>query len=143
MLGAGQQIEARYVQSGEVKTVFWPVLNYGQPSTNATLAVECAARQNMDAFWALHHQLFQNQADLWRADRDYFIRAAGDVGADPDAFAACFDDGDALAHVLALDEERRARGVFSQPVFDIGGELLYGSQSFETFASVINAALAQ
>jgi protein-disulfide isomerase len=143
VLGAGQQLEARYVQSGEVTIVFWPVLNYGEPSMNATLAVECVARQDMDAFWDLHHQLFQNQADLWRANRDYFIQAAASVGADPDAFAACFDDGDALAHVQGLDQVRRARGIFSQPVFDIGGEFLYGSQSFDTFASVIDAALAE
>ena len=63
------------------------------------------------------------------------------MGVDAEAFGACFDGGEALDHVLALDEARRARGIFTQPVFDIDGELLYGSQSFDTFAGVIDGAL--
>lgn len=141
MLGAQLQLIERYVDPRQVKLIFWPVLNYGEPSVRAAVAVECVARQNMDAFWELHHYLFENQADLWRADHDYFVQAATDVGADPQQFAACFDDGEARQHVLALDEERQARGVFSQPVFDIGGERLYGSQSFDIFAQAIDAAL--
>ena len=141
MLGTVPQVIQTYVETGQVRLVFWPVLNHGDPSVFSTLAAECVARQDIDAFWELHHRLFQNQADLWGAGRDYYIEAAGAAGVDPEAFAACYDDGDALAHVLALDEARRARGIFTQPVFDIDGELLYGSQSFDTFAGVIDAAL--
>jgi protein-disulfide isomerase len=130
------------VDSGEAKIVFWPVLNHGDPSVYSTLAGECVARQDIDAFWALHDYLFRNQGDLWSAGRDYYVEAAAAVGADPDMFGRCYDDGDALDHVLELDETRRARGIFTQPVFDVNGEIFYGSQSLDVFAQVIDAALA-
>jgi 2-hydroxychromene-2-carboxylate isomerase len=63
------------------------------------------------------------------------------VGADAEAFAACYDGGEALDHVLELDETRRARGIFTQPVFDVNGEQFFGSQSFNTFAQVIEGEL--
>lgn len=126
-----------------MQLVFWPVVNHGEPSFNATLATECVARQDMGAFWQLHHTLFKNQIDLWRAGRDYYVQAAQEAGVDAEAFGACFDGEEARNHVLALDETRRARGIFSQPVFDIEGQLLHGSQSFETFAGVIETALGE
>ena len=141
MLGTQPELIQTYVETGQVRIIFWPVLNYGDPSLYSSITAECVARQDIDAFWALHRRLFQNQRDLWGAGRDYFIDAATAVGADRDTFASCYDGGDALDHVLELDTMRRARGIFSQPVFDIDGELLFGSQSFNTFAQVIEGAL--
>ena len=143
MLGTQPQVVQSYVDTGQVKIIFWPVLNYGEPSQLSAVAAECVARQDIEAFWVLHHHLFENQGDLWRAGRDYFIDAAASTGVDRDEFAACYDGGDALAHVLALDETRRNRGIFTQPVFDINGQLLHGSQSFATFAEVIDGALVE
>ena len=142
MLGTEPQVVQAYVETGQAKIIFWPVLNYGDPSLLSTTTAECVARQDIDAFWELHRYLFQHQADLWSAGRDYFVGAAAAVGADPEAFAACYDEGDAQDHVLQLDAMRRERGIFSQPVFDINGQLLHGSQSFDTFAAIIDAALA-
>lgn len=143
MLGTQPQVIETYVETGQLQLVFWPVVNYGEPSFNATLAAECVARQDIDAFWQLHRILFQNQSELWRAGRDYYVEAAETVGVDPEAFGTCFDGTEARDHVLVLDETRRARGIFSQPVFDIEGQLLHGSQSFETFAGVIEAAVGE
>lgn len=130
-----------YVESGQAQIVFWPVLNHGDPSLYAAVTAECVAQQDMDAFWELHHYLFENQNNLWSADRDYFIGAAVSVGADQATFESCYDGGQAIEHVLGLDERRRARGISTQPVFDIGGQLLFGSQSFITMAELIEAAL--
>lgn len=143
MLGAQPQVIESYVETGQLQIVFWPVLNYGEPSFNATVAAECAARQDMNAFWDLHRDLFENQSDLWRAGRDYYVQAAQEAGVDAEAFGACFDGEEARNHVQALDEARQARGIFSQPVFDIEGQLLHGSQSFETFAGVIDGVLEE
>jgi protein-disulfide isomerase len=140
-LGTEPEIITAYVESGQVRLVFWPVLNHGNPSVYATLAAECVAQQEMEAFWEIHHHLFQNQDELWNADRDYFVAAAEQVGVDPATFTACYDDGAALDHVLALDATRRDRGIFNQPVFDINGTLLYGTQSFATFAQIIERSL--
>lgn len=131
-----------YVETGQARIVFWPVLNHGDPSVFSTLAAECVARQDIDAFWRLHHDLFRNQIELWRADRDYYVNAAVEAGAERNAFEACYDRGEALEHVMALDAERRERGIYTQPVFDVNGEVFYGSQSFDAFSQVIEAALA-
>lgn len=141
MLGTEPEVIANFVDTGEAKIVFWPVLNHADPSVYSTLAAECVARQDIDMFWALHGALFANQSELWSADRDYYVNAAVGVGADRAAFEQCYDDGDALDHVLELDRIRRDRGIFSQPVFDVNGEVFYGSQSFATFAQVIENAL--
>ena len=140
MLGTEPQVIEAYVETGEARIVFWPVLNHGDPSVFSALAAECVARQDMDAFWALHHDLFENQNELWRANRDYFVQAAVDVGADRAAFEQCYDSQEALEHVLELDLERRARGIFGQPVFDVNGTVFFGAQPFATFSQVIEQA---
>lgn len=141
MLGTEPQIITDYVQTGRVKLVFWPVLNHGNPSLYSTATAECVAQQSTDAFWQIHHQLFTNQADLWSADRDYYVNAARSVGVDQATFETCYDSGAGVAYVMDLDAVRRNRGIFNQPVFDLNGQLFYGAQSYDTFAAAINSYL--
>ncbi len=141
MLSAEPQIVEAYVLTGKAKLVFWPVLNHGNPSLYSTVTAECVAQQDMDAFWLLHKQLFENQFELWGADRDYFVNAAVNVGVDQATFERCYDDGAAVATVMALDGIRRDRGIFTQPVFDINGHVFYGAHPFETYAGVIESFL--
>lgn len=143
MLGTEPQIIDSFVETGQARIVFWPVLNHGDASVYATLTAECVARQDGAAFWEIHHYLFTHQGELWGADRDYFIEAAIQVGADEVTFANCYDGGEALAHIMELDRLRRERGIYTQPVFDVNGQVFYGSQSFPTFSAVIESALAQ
>lgn len=142
MLGVEPEIIANYVETGQVKIVFWPVLNHGDPSVYATLTAECVAQQDMDAFWTVHKQLFENQSSLWRATRDEFVATAVAAGVDEAQFTACYDGPDGIETVLALDDARRQRGVFSQPVFDVNGQTFAGSQSFETFVEIFEQLLA-
>jgi protein-disulfide isomerase len=141
-LGTEPQIVADYVATGQVKIVFWPVLNHGNPSVYSTLAAECAGQQDPALFWALHGALFENQSDLWSADRDYYATLAESLGAERTTFEACYDDGSGLAQVMALDEARLERGIFSQPTFDVNGQLFSGAQSYEVFKAALDAALA-
>lgn len=127
--------------TGRAKLVFWPVLNHGNPSLYSTTTAECVAQQNTDAFWRIHEQLFANQQELWGADRDYYVNAAVSVGVDQSLFEGCYDSGTGVAAVRGLDEIRRGRGIFTQPVFDVNGQILYGAQSFATFAEVIASQL--
>lgn len=138
MLALEPEIVATYVATGQVRLIFWPVLNHGDPSLYATIAAECAGQQAPALFWALHGVFFERQNDLWRATRDDFIADATAVGAEPAAFARCYDDPATLQHVLELDAARRARGIFSQPVFDINGTFSAGSGAL---LSLIAAAL--
>jgi protein-disulfide isomerase len=139
VLGTEPDIIANYVETGRVKLVFWPVLNHGDPSLYSTLTVECMGQQSPDLFWVAHEYLFANQADLWRADRDYYVNTAVSLGADQAQFEACYDGPDGIATVLVLDDIRRQRSIFSQPIFDINGEIFVGAQPYEDFAAVFDA----
>jgi protein-disulfide isomerase len=139
VLGTEPDIIANYVATGRVKLVFWPVLNHGNPSVYATLTAECVGQQSPDLFWVVHKYLFENQNDLWQANRDYYVNTAVAVGADQATFEACYDGEDGLATVMELDAIRRDRAVFSQPIFDINGEIFVGAQPYESFAAVFDA----
>ncbi len=139
MLGTKPDIIANYVETGRVKLVFWPVLNHGDPSIYSTLTAECVGQQDPALFWTMHEYLFANQSDLWQADRDYYVNAAVSLGADQAEFEACYDGPDGIATILELDNIRRQRGVFSQPLFDINGEIFVGAQPYESFAAVFDA----
>ena len=141
MLGTEPDILRNYVMNGQVKLVFWPVLNHGNPSVYSTLTAECAGQQDPDLFWALHKYLFENQGDLWSAGRDYFVETAVSLGVDQTEFEACYDGTAGLAQVMELDNGRRQRGIFSQPQFDINGYIFVGAQPYETFAETLDASL--
>lgn len=141
MLGTEPRVIEAYVSTGKARLIFWPVLNHGDPSLYSTAAAECVAQQDTDAFWEIHEQLYQNQQELWSADRDYYVNAAVGVGVDQAAFESCYDSGSGISHVTNLDNIRRDRGIYTQPVFDISGQLIFGSQSFEAFAGIIDSLL--
>lgn len=142
MLGTEPDVIANYVDTGDVRIVYWPMLDHGNASLNAHAAADCIGRQDVDAFWEIHDRFYANQGELWSADRDYFVNAAVSVGVDQAAFEACYDSGEGHATVTGLDSIRRERGIFNRPTFDINGQLLVGSQPFSTFMGVIEALLA-
>ncbi len=141
MIGTEPDIVTNYVETGLVKVIFWPVLNHGNPSVYSTITAECVGQQSEELFWEAHQVLFENQRDLYRADRDYYVQTAVALGADQAAFEACYDSPDSLAQVQQLDEIRRQWGVFSQPTFDVNGRVFSGAQPFSVFEEVIEAAL--
>jgi protein-disulfide isomerase len=141
VLGAEPEIIKNFVEQGQVRIVFWPMLDHGNASLNAHAAADCVGRQNVDAFWQIHDQFFRNQDELWQADRDYFVNAAVAAGIDQGAFEACYDGGTGHAAVTELDSIRRNLGVFNRPTFTINDQLLVGSQPFEVFEQYILAAL--
>ncbi|MCA9867067.1 MAG: thioredoxin domain-containing protein [Anaerolineae bacterium] len=142
MLGTEPQLVADYVTTGRVKIVFWPVLNHGNPSVYSTLAAECAGQQDPALFWAAHGVLFEKQDELWSADRDYYVTLVESLGADSAAFEACYDGGEGLAQVMALNDARLQRGIFGQPTFDVEGQVFAGLQRYEVFQAAIDAALS-
>lgn len=141
MQGTEPQLTAEFVETGQVRFIFWPVLNHGNPSVYSTLTAQCIGQQDPALFWQAHDQLFARQGELWSAGRDWYVTFAADMGADQAAFEACYDTT-GLDEVMALDALRRERGVFSQPTFDIGGQLMSGAPSYERFQQIINDALA-
>ena len=66
MLGTEPQIREAYVAKGLVKLVFYPMVDFGDPSLQAHQAAECAGEQGK--FWALHDLLFERQRELFGSD---------------------------------------------------------------------------
>lgn len=102
--------------------------------------MECAGQQSGKLAWDMHGYLFDNQASLWRADRDFYVQAAGAIGADQATFEACYDGEQALQTVLNLDFIRRERGIVGQPFFDVNGTILGGTSQL---IATIDLALDQ
>ena len=141
MLGAEREIKANEVAAGQVRLVFWPILDLGPNSLNAATAATCAGEQDPAAFWAAHDTLFENQGDLYGADRQYFVDVAAALGLDGAAFAACYDGEAVREQLAALDAARREAGIFNRPTFDLNGQRLIGAQPYDTFAAAIATLL--
>jgi predicted DsbA family dithiol-disulfide isomerase len=115
------------------------MLDHGQSSVNAHAAADCIGRQDVDAFWTVHDDFYENQGQLFGAGRDFFVQTAVNAGLDQVAFETCYDSGDAHTRVQNLDARRREMGIFNRPSFDINGQLLVGSQPFSVFEGYFSA----
>ncbi len=138
MLGTEPDLVETYVETGEVRLVFWPVINHGKPSVFSSVAMECVGQQDLAAAWDAHNLMFENQASLWSADLDFYVGIAEQVGANRDTFIACYGSQDTIDHIMQLDQIRRDIGINGQPIFDVNGAgYLLGAQPFEVFAEAI------
>jgi protein-disulfide isomerase len=137
VLGAEPEIVANHVLSGQVKLVYWPMLDLGPNSENAAAAAFCAGEQDPALFWAVHHALFEDQRSVYLARRDYFVDTAVAQGADRQAFEECYDGDETRTLLAELDATRRDAGVTQRPTFDLNGQRILGSQPYETFAEAI------
>ena len=141
MLGAEPQLIEEYVNTGQIKIIFWHVLDHGEVSLNSHAAADCIGQQNVDAYWTIHDQFFANQDELWNADREYFVAAATAVGVDATTFSECYDNGVGQANVTHLDAIRRDQGILTRPSFAINDTMLFGAQRYEVYAEAIEAEL--
>ena len=141
MLGSGRGIPASGVAAGQVGLVCWPTRDLVPNSLNAATAATCAGEQDPAAFWAAHDTLFENQGDVYGADRQYFVDVAAGLGLDATAFAACYDGTAVREQLAALDAARREAGIFNRPTFDLNGQRLIGAQPYDTFAAAIATLL--
>ena len=141
MLGAERDIVANHVLNGQVRLIYWPMLDLGPNSENAAVAAFCAGEQDPAHFWAYHDTLFENQGSVYLAGRDFFLETAAGLGLDGAAFEACYDGDETRALVNELDEARRAVGVRQRPTFDVNGQILLGAQPYETFQAAIEVAI--
>ncbi len=132
------------MRPGKVQLVFRDVLNHGERSERASETATCAGRQGQ--FWPMHKVLFENQDAVWGTSNAGLVNlmlgfAAQLEELDQAAFAQCLNDRVTLPALQAADAEQRARGIASQPIFEIGLRRLVGLQSFDAMAAVIEEAL--
>ena len=135
------EIRSNYVATGQVKIVYWPMIDFGASSLNSYAAAHCIGLQSSDAFWVAHGIFYEQQSQVWQANSDYFVNVATEVGVDPEAFMSCYDSGEGHGTATLLDGQRRDLGISSRPTFDINGQKLFGNQRYSVFAQAIDLAL--
>ncbi len=106
-------------------------------AVEASLAAECAARQNK--FWYYHDRLFHDRAQ-WAAlanPIEVFWRFALEGGIDMKKFEACMVDPGALIAVETDKQAGDAEQVGATPTFFLNGRRLVGGKQFEDQAKAI------
>ena len=161
--GAMTQVNAEYVESGQVK-VIWkdfplPSLDHewAEPSAET---MECVYRQDNDAFWNVKEMIFQNQDTINKDGvEDQIISWASDEGVNGDDVRSCLENGNPMDEVDADKQEGRnfdtvvdtpqgpsefISGTPSSVIYGEGdseGQPLVGAQPFSAVQSVIESKL--
>ena len=141
MLGTEPEIKAKYVDSGQVKLVFNPILDYGENSLQAQQAAECAGEQGQ--FWPMHDILFASQNQLWGDTKETAKDLATQLDIDHEQFNTCMDEQRYAELVQSQDQHRRDLGIRTRPTLDVNGQFIVGPQPFASFEAVIEPMLTQ
>ncbi len=100
-------------------------------------AAECASRQGH--FWEYHDRLFNDQLIWPKAVNPYedFMRYAGELNLDLQAFGACLADSRIREDILKEKTGGKELMITATPTFFINGERLVGPMELQTRASEI------
>ncbi len=131
-------IDARYVQSGDIKYVVVPFAL--SPATfQAANGGLCAGEQ--DRFFEYSTAMFSQYDDADARERSGILRAAAAAGVDAEQFSECLNQ---TRYNNILQQNIRtvsAAGVNSTPNFFINGQHIEGAQPFAAFQQQIDALL--
>lgn len=149
-------IRKEYIQTGKAKMVFRSFQFLGPESKAAAEAVECAREQGKS--WEYHDAVYKaehadGQENNGNLDRELFLKLAGEVKLDVNAFTGCLDAHKFASKVQSDYTAAGAAGVNGTPTVFINGKLLgsWTSSSGNPFSapanldavrSAINSALA-
>jgi predicted DsbA family dithiol-disulfide isomerase len=132
-------LQETHVADGTLQIIFWHNLDSVPAATRLHIGAHCAGEQDVALFWAMYDEIFANQRAYFSADDALVVDTAVSLGADRPTLEACYFGGDGRTAVEALDVIRRERGISGRPVFDINGQLVYGSQPIEVFNRAIQS----
>lgn len=128
-------IEAAYVKTGKVRTVFvdTPLVSIHKDAFKAAQAASCAREQAK--YWEMHDHLFESQDSFepWEAH-------ARAVGIDVSKFQECLSSGRHDARIRRDMGEARQLGLTSTPAFLIGNTSPDDSTKVKIVAVVRGAA---
>ena len=141
MLGTEPEIKSNYVASGQVKLVFNPILDFGEPSLQAAQAAACAGEQGQ--FWPMHDLLFSFQDQLWGDTREAVKELAMRLDIDHNQFNTCIDEQRYAELVQSQNQHRLELGIRTRPTLDVNGQFIVGSQPYAKFKAVIDPLLVQ
>jgi len=112
------QLQKTYIDPG--KLVFavknFP-LDFHPLAMDAAVAVSCARRQNIKAFWDVQGQLFSHQDHL---GKDFYNELAKRYGLDPKKFSKCMTEDKQRVAIAQDLKYAQSLGVEGTPTFFIG-----------------------
>jgi len=139
-------LKERFVDPGTVRYVIldYPLDMHPQAEP-AARAAHCAREQ--DAYWEMHHLLFERSGELAEID---LASLASELGLDAGTFRECLDAGRHAALVAAHLGLGQAAGVEGTPTFLLGAtapgstvltieSIIRGAHGFDRFAKEIDA----
>jgi protein-disulfide isomerase len=113
----------------------------------AQAAMEVFKQKGADAFWKMHHKIFENQKTPDGLKREKLDGYAKEFGCDMDKWKVALDT---QAHKAEVDADLKAAneaGIQGAPAFLIGntsgGYFVNGAQSYAKFRRLIERALAE
>jgi len=138
-----RELERAYIATGKVRLTYKHRIVFGEESTRAAVASECAAEQGQ--FWPYHDLLMEAQAspsveDLTAGKLKGFAR---ELGLDTAAFDVCLDSDRYRDKVMRETEEGKQAGVGGTPTFFINGIQVVGARPFEVFQGYIEDLLGR
>jgi len=133
--GTYPAIEAAYIKTGKVRTVFFdtPLVNLHKAAFKAAQAAACAREQGK--YWEMHDRLFQSQASLEPWDPH-----AEALGLDVARFRECLESGRYDTRIRHDMGEGQKLGVTSTPTFMIGQASPDDSTKIKVVAALRGAA---
>jgi protein-disulfide isomerase len=141
------QISDKYIQTGKVK-FFYRDLPFHPHAIAAARAAHCAGDQGK--YWELHDNFFTKLAAL---SDPVLLDRAKIIGLDTDKFTECLSSNRFTDDIRKGMSEGQALGIGGTPTFLIGTvgpnddvvkirARINGTDTYETFASTLDAALA-
>lgn len=139
-----KEFEAAYIDTGKVRLVYKFMVGWGDDSWRADEAAACAAEQGQ--FWPFYYLLMEQHASPSK-DNDLPVEKlqglAQQLGLDMNRFNASFLTGKYEALVDQQDNEGRALGITSTPVFFINGIKQEGAPSLKVLQDIIDPILEE
>jgi len=107
----------------------------GENSFDAAIASECARDQ--DKFMEYHDALFEAES----MDGYTFKSIAEALGLDISEFDSCIESGDKAKIIMSDMREAQQNNIIGTPVFIINGDIIIGSQDYDSLKSAIDKQL--
>lgn len=113
------EFKEKYIDTGLVYFVTreMPLSHIHPQATNAAIALRCAADQDLNAFSAMKHELFENRQQL---NDDYYQPLAEKLNLDLNKFNGCFVSPEVKQSVNYSYKYAYSMGVSSTPSFIFG-----------------------
>ncbi len=145
------QIVANYVKTGKVKFVYKDFAFLGAESIASAHAARCADEQGR--FWQYHDYLFnyiwsnyyskgKSGEEVGAFSDAHLLQFAEVLKLDEQSFATCMKSGKYNDAITASTQAGKQNGVTGTPGIFVNNTLIVGAQPYDTFAKVIDAALA-